>query len=265
MIEFVNVMNFVQHHVPVKDLLRDVLHLCEGFVDTIDRQLADFLPGGRYNAMPTEEARRKMAHCRTSNLLGAACLGDLDFSLNKRRYASSFHNSTINMLKRNKPYSSWFAQKSEDEKQNLMQTARQKGLELRSAYREKEQSVCAEDKAKVVARAEARATKEAEERAKRFEILRQISACPLRGPCLSALDIDTLMAQCPTLTGKREALKLQLRYYRIVMATKSPLLTFAKKTESSCDRSQVLLLELYPQGPPPRSDSPEIIIMVCWT
>ena len=54
-----------------KDLLLHVMKvLAKHFVDVMDRQLADFLPFGKYGSAPTDELRQRMQHCQLTNLLG---------------------------------------------------------------------------------------------------------------------------------------------------------------------------------------------------
>ena len=82
----------------VKVILQE---LCTGLVTATERQLADFLPEGCYHDVPEDDQLRgKMSHSHLTNLTGEQLFGDLDFSLFKRRSASLFYHSTINILKR---------------------------------------------------------------------------------------------------------------------------------------------------------------------
>ena len=72
-----------------KQAVKQVLEkICEGCLQVTRRQLADFLPGGKYHNIHDPELREKMLHSKTTNLLGEACFGDLNFSLFKRQHAS---------------------------------------------------------------------------------------------------------------------------------------------------------------------------------
>lgn len=88
-----------------------------------------------------------MAHCKITNLLEEACFGDLDFSLFKRRNSSVHHHSTVNMMKRNKTMSSWFAQKNETEQESLLTLAAKCSHKLRSQHKDAEKAVREKTKA----------------------------------------------------------------------------------------------------------------------
>ncbi|KAK2139979.1 hypothetical protein LSH36_1525g00035, partial [Paralvinella palmiformis] len=95
--------------------------LCAGLVIVTERQLADFLPEGRYHSVPENNPLRgKIKHSHLTNLIGEQMFGDLDFSLFKRRSAFLFHHSTINILKRNRSVSAWFLKKSNEEQAKLL-------------------------------------------------------------------------------------------------------------------------------------------------
>ena len=81
----------------VKALLEKV---CAGLVSVTERQLAHFLPNGRYYNVQDPALQEKLKHSHITNLVSEECFADLDFSLFKRRNSSLHHHSTINMLKR---------------------------------------------------------------------------------------------------------------------------------------------------------------------
>ena len=58
------------------------------FINVVERQLADFLPGGKYGQEVSQDLRAKMKHCKLTNLLSENEFGDLDFGMFKRRNAS---------------------------------------------------------------------------------------------------------------------------------------------------------------------------------
>lgn len=118
-----------------------VCTLMKEFEAVTKRQLADFLPGGPYAEPATPEQWEAMKHCQLNNLLGEACLGDLDCSLFKRRSASVHHHTTINMFKRNKPITSYFLKKSKEKQKQIITFAWQKAAELQDMHREKELKV----------------------------------------------------------------------------------------------------------------------------
>ena len=76
-----------------------------GCVAVTERQLVDFLPGGKFHGVEDPELRARLQHSKLTNLIGEQAFGDLDFSLFKRRNASLHHLSSINIMKRNKTIS----------------------------------------------------------------------------------------------------------------------------------------------------------------
>ena len=76
-----------------------------GCVAVTERQLVDFLPGGKFHGVEDPELRARLQHSKLTNLVGEQAFGDLDFSLFKRRNASLHHLSSINIMKRNKTIS----------------------------------------------------------------------------------------------------------------------------------------------------------------
>ena len=44
----------------------------------LERQLADFLPDGKYGADPSPELQEQMKHCKLTNLLGKYVFGDVE-------------------------------------------------------------------------------------------------------------------------------------------------------------------------------------------
>ena len=129
-----------------EELPQDHRHLLEmvikglagEFVIALERQLADFLPGGKYGSAPTEEDRQRMAHCQLTNLVGEACFADLDYTMFRNRHASLHHHSTLNMLKRNETVSKWLNSKPKEEKMKLLSKARKFGPRMRKQSRQQE-------------------------------------------------------------------------------------------------------------------------------
>ena len=112
--------------------------LAREFVIALERQLAGFLPGGKYGSAPTEEDRQRMAHCHLTNLVGEACFADLDYTMFRNRHASLHHHSTLNMLKRNETVSKWLNSKPKEEKMKLLSKARKFGPHMRKQSRQQE-------------------------------------------------------------------------------------------------------------------------------
>lgn len=108
--------------------------ICVGLVEVTERQLADFLPEGRYYNIDDADLRARLQHSHITNLVSEENFADLDFSLFKRRNSSLHHHSTINMMKRNKSVTSWLAKKPEEEQQHLLQLSSQKAATLRERH-----------------------------------------------------------------------------------------------------------------------------------
>ena len=117
-----------------------VLSMLEEFAAVTRRQLSHFLPDGAYSAPATPEERQEMAHCKLNNLFGEACLGDLDFSLFKRRHSSVHNHSTVNMMKRSKPITKFLLKKSAAVQKRLVSFARRKAVSQRRTSPERESS-----------------------------------------------------------------------------------------------------------------------------
>ncbi|XP_064636439.1 uncharacterized protein LOC135493239 isoform X1 [Lineus longissimus] len=112
--------------------------LFAGFLAVTDRQLQDFLPGGRYYDVQDQAIREKMSHCQLTNLIGEQNLGDLDYSLFMRRHASLHYRSFINMMQRNRTMSSWFLAKTKTEQGHLLSLSAKKAAPLRKKHRDAE-------------------------------------------------------------------------------------------------------------------------------
>ena len=92
------------------------------------------------SAPATPEKRQETAHCKLNNLFGEACLGDLDFSLFKRRHSSVHNHSTVNMMKRSKPITKFLLKKSAAVQKRLVSFARRKAVSQRRTSPERESS-----------------------------------------------------------------------------------------------------------------------------
>lgn len=112
--------------------------MCVNMLTVTERQLVDFLPGGRYHNVQDPELWDKMRHSKLTNLVGEEAFGDLDFSLFKRRHANVHHHSTISMLKRNKSVSSWLCSKDVATQDQLLRLSAQKSAALRQSHKELE-------------------------------------------------------------------------------------------------------------------------------
>ena len=69
------------------------LAMFKRFTHVANLQLQDFLAGGKYSTIAQPEKRAEMQHSLLNNFFGEACLGNLDFSLFKRRHSSVHHHT----------------------------------------------------------------------------------------------------------------------------------------------------------------------------
>lgn len=109
----------------------------------LDRQLKEFLTGGKHFAVDDPDLEQRMQHSKLTNLIGEANFGELDFSLFKRRNANIHHDSTINILKRNHSISQFFILKTEREQEMLLQYSARKAPALRKQHRLEERDAVA--------------------------------------------------------------------------------------------------------------------------
>ncbi|KAK7105611.1 uncharacterized protein [Littorina saxatilis] len=197
-------------------------HFCVNFVAVTERQLDDFLPGGRYHAVQDPQVLERLRHSHITNLLGEACFGDLDISIYTHRNSSVHHHSTLTMLKRNKTMKAWFNQKSNEEQRQLLLNASSSGPEMRKRHRENDREVKASKRQKLQLqqqRTEADRQKKAREKADIAQEIRQDG-----GACSSAGDVDRLLERKALQREKLAALKTQIRFFRHVLGFKSELL-----------------------------------------
>ena len=110
------------------------------FIDVTERQLVDFLPGVYMAQSPMQHWGIK-CHFNLTNLLSENEFGNLDFSYFKRRGATLFNHSGIQMVKRNKTISSWLASKSSAEQCALLKMAQTKSHELHNSNKTQEGNV----------------------------------------------------------------------------------------------------------------------------
>ena len=204
-----------------EEVKRILKKLCEGCLGTTKRQLADFLPGGRYHGVQDEDTRKRLQHSKLTNLIGEQAFGDLDFSLFKRRNASLHHHSTINMLKRNKSISTFLNLKTPEEQHSLLQLSKQKAAALRKKHRQDEKDAIAR---RQLILEETHAKKIQAEDSRRKKILDITTKLrPHAGPCAAPVDVDRLNSY----TSAKErmlAIRAELLFQKLVLLKSSPYL-----------------------------------------
>ena len=212
-----------------QEQLRDSLQtLFKGFVAVTDRQLTDFLPGGQYHDVQDPERRQKMKHTQLTNLIGEACLGDLDYSMFVKRHASLHYRSFTSMMARNQTMSSWFHDRSEEEQTSLLAMSAAKSQPLREKHRDAEKAVVVQRKQHLVM------TRELLEK-KREKALQHKTALSKKvkehgGPCTSPADVDQLVQRFTTKTATKTAVNDEIQYQKVVLGSKSKLLKSSKLT-----------------------------------
>ncbi|GFO25770.1 hypothetical protein PoB_005227500 [Plakobranchus ocellatus] len=108
--------------------------ICIKRLEALQRQLADFLPGGVYGGDVPEHVRDLLDTCPLTNLTGERLFGDLDYSMIKRRTASTFFHSTINMWKHNRT-SNFLSTKSPTARKKLIDSVKKNGKKLKLKHK----------------------------------------------------------------------------------------------------------------------------------
>ena len=219
--------------------------LCKEFVVTTNNQLSDFLPGGRYHNITDPNVLRRLEHSQVHNLLGEACFGDLDFTLFAKRNSSIHHASTINMLKRNATME-WLENKSDLQQERLLNMSASKGEELRKRHREQQREVSEAKRRKLETEKEKKEAKEREGARLRAAISAEVRQHG--GPCQLASDVDIMLRQLPTQKAKIQALKSEMRYFKLVLGFTSPELKLTQPLDDLTNSLKQFLEEEVPFG-----------------
>ena len=228
------------------DLTKKALeNLLGGFKRVTEKQLADFLPNGRYGFEVDNNMRQKMKHCKLTDIIGEYNFGDLDFSLFKRRHASLHHHFTVNMMKWNKTISSWLCKKDTSTQRDLMAMARLESPALRKKHRRDIQEV--QDQVKAILDKK-RKEKEAEAKlAKKMKLKKDIMEAVKKngGPCCSAEDVGQLLSRHSTKGKKREALKAEICFLKEIVGVKDPLLKLGEKELDVMEENLKVVIRCY--------------------
>ena len=170
-----------------------------------------------------------MTHCKLTNLISEHEFGDLDYSQYRRRHASLHFHSSIQMVKRNKTISVWLNSKPIENQNTLLLKAREQGISLRKKHIEQEKRVIQ----KVTAKLEATHRQKMEKEANQIELKRVIieSVQLYEGPCKSVADVGQLLNRLSgeSETKKKEVLKQEIKYLKVVLGVKDSRLIFGKK------------------------------------
>ena len=233
------------------------------FIKCTKRQLDDFLPGGKYGSEPPEELRGQMRHCRLTNLVSENEFGDLDFSQYRRRHASLHFHSGIQMAKRNKTISKWLSSKPEEAQSRFLKFARSKSHEMRQKHMLAEKAIVKQTKERLDEVNRGKQEKEAKAIANKQECVTNVQSHG--GPCKCEADVRKLLASDRSNVQKKNCLKDEIRYLKIVLGVKDKNLIFGKKNVDQLASSLIVVLGgdigsndgqilalAEPHAPPPR-------------
>ena len=229
--------------------------LMSSFVLCTERQLNDFLPGGKFGETCSSEQRAAMQHCKLTNLVSENEFGDLDFSQFRRRHASLHFHSSIQIVKRNKTISHWLSSKSEMEQSKLLKIAGHKARELRLKHAAAEKAVVKRNLERMEEHFRKKLEKEASQVETRRNIVKAVKAHG--GPCTGSKDVVKLLRTCKSDSQRLKVLKDEIRYLKQVLGIRDRRLVFGKKDVQTLadDLTQVLTVTLNNATSLPKSES----------
>lgn len=208
-----------------KGILENMMH---SFIEVTERQLADFLPDGKYGNEPDSDLREKLKHSKLTNLLSENEFGDLDFSYYKRRNASLFYHSGVQMVKRNKTLSVWLSAKSPSVQSSLLTMARAKSQEMRLKHREKEMVVRKQYLERLEKNHTAKKQKEAAHQALKEKYGASVNFHG--GPCKTPENVLQVLTGVKFKKDMKVILHDEFGYYTKVLGHKDPRLVMGSKT-----------------------------------
>lgn len=129
-----------------KELLFEIVKVATmGMLKCVQKQLVDFLPGGKYSEKPEVQELTRTQYAHVTNLGCEHHFGDLDHSQRRRPNASMHHHSSIQIIKRNrKSLMKWIEDMPSANKDSIMKSARKGGQNLRKTHLEMEKEVLSE-------------------------------------------------------------------------------------------------------------------------
>ncbi|KAL4219419.1 Piwi-like protein 1 [Mactra antiquata] len=135
-----------ENGLPCREILLNTVKLvASSMKKTVDKQLVDFLPDGKFGVQPSKDNLQRTAFAHVNNLACEHHFGDLDSSQRRRPSASMHHHSSVQLLKRNRlQMISWLNKMPRGERENVMKKARKGGKQLRDEHRTQEKSVMSE-------------------------------------------------------------------------------------------------------------------------
>ena len=211
-----------------KDAVIGILKaLSTGFLSVIELQLKDFLPNGQYHAVDNPELRSTLEHSHLTNLVGEQAFGDLDFSMFKRRNATTHHHTSVNMLKRNKTLTGWFASLSPEQQGDALTKAAAKHQQLRKKSQQVEQQALMTRRQILESNRVKKEASDEKKRQQKINIIEHLK--PHHGPCNSKADVQRLLRTYQRQGEKRLAIRAELQCHTVILGKRTSLLQVSKK------------------------------------
>ena len=156
------------------------------------------------------------------------------------------------MMIRNKMMEKWFSKKQPASQKQILKCAAKKGPEFRKWHRQEERDVIVQQKLilhechqkhKELKRAQAR---------KKDEIVRKVQQHS--GPCKTPADVDRMLQRFHLQRERTEALKLEMKYSKVILGFKSPLLKTTQTYQRLADNLKHFLKEQMAGKDPQQQD-----------
>ena len=126
-------------------LFSTVASVSKGMINCINKQLVDFLPGGKYSQPASNEDLGRLRFAPSTNLSCEHHFGDLDSRQRRRPSASMHHHSSVQLLKRNRTkMMQWLQNLPTPKRTEMMKLAKRGGKTLRELHLQKERNVLVE-------------------------------------------------------------------------------------------------------------------------
>ncbi|GFR74711.1 hypothetical protein ElyMa_000436500 [Elysia marginata] len=192
--------------------------ICEQFIEVLNRQLNDFLPGGVYGDVLPSDIQELLDTCPLTNLTGERLFGDLDYDMSKRRSASTYLRSTINIWKHNTP-SKFLEKKTPDCLKETMSAGRKHGKGLKRKHDASVKAVREKTKARIIENERRKREKENQNKERQLHLLNEL--LDQGGLAQTKEDLEKLRNEPNAL----QKLKIQLRFRKYYMNAKNIRLT----------------------------------------
>ena len=175
-----------------------------------ERQLADFLAGGKYSDRLSAEVMDTMTSFPLTNMVGENSSGNMDFDIQKRRHCVTNHRTTTHMLKRNKT-GDWSEEKTDEEMARILKTVRKKAIFFRKQHKLQEKVVRLKIQERLIRNKQSKKHQEEKLAAQRQKIIEDVLSCGV--PCRAAADVDRLLQSGLGVN----AIRSQIRYKKTVL------------------------------------------------